>query len=1061
MAEGEDAVASALQETFISLQNAGLGDAGVQTLALALKKTSELKAISLGPEGAKALADALIHNTSLQRRSANLRVLFKCSPLSKALGQNVSLQVLYLRYNNIKDQGLLSRIHDALKRNEVASPPRAPVSDLDKEGLAVDPAAWLEAVSAAITQGDAHAWGRAKLMVVGRGAAGKTSTVRSLLGQASRVEHLSTEVADIHRTRAQDWHPLESDHGEFDAQVRYAATQRLVAAARKGQELSASTSGQSTGDEATDRPLSPSGSPKSVGASESPEPLLAPKDVARRFSVSAKEQTLLLQDSAADRNASFTIWDYGGQQVFYALHHIFLTDKGLYLVVFDMREIIGKEQFKDGLSPDEYAKLATQDEAIEFLRFWLNSIKLHAPRSPVLLVGTHKDEVHDLHAVQSVLGNRKVINIHGTLVRPPGSSFFAINNRSPDPHRAAALRAAIAKTAAAQSYVHEQVPLAWLKIHEDLLQSDTPFVTFENVVARGAAYGQSRAAIEKMLAYFHGLGVVVHLGGSEVLKRVVVIDPQWLLDKLARVIADDMHAQSLYRDEGLLAAELMPAFERMHDHAIASRRLLEWLWEDQEVDYLLGFMDANMLLCPWHFDDEDEDKEDDDDDGKKTDAYLISGLLSDAVEDVKTEHFEPGLSCELDFSGFFLPNGVFHRLIAQCAKYAVRPEVTGDDEPMKPALGRRQAMLSFGINDFLLTVDGDVVRICVDKNAERPAMVIKVLVSMLREQAETVFGGLPWDLLLVSPTTQVAVAYAKIVEKREEGRLDARLRGPNRKVAAVSEFEPFFTEKIGALDTDEDGPSVPAFADVPALARGEDTHVFLSHIQSTGGDLADMLRLKLENRGLRVWFDQAHRAVLNQEAMLDGVRRARTYVLILTAGVFASDAVKAELECACRSNKRIVVVHEPDTHRSSYVNFGEYIDATPSFCPGLFNEEESLPVRRKWYTRRTPFSMSFSAAVFDNELADEKEKPSAAQPSAAQHSTAQHSTAQLQQRTMGCVQSMIEKLQDPEAAAQAAAEKAAEKAADKAADKAAQKAAQMVASKMEGKAGKEPEEDEA
>ena len=69
-----------------------------------------------------------------------------------------------------------------------------------------------------------------------------------------------------------------------------------------------------------------------------------------------------------------SIWDYGGQMVFYTLHHLFLTQYGVYLIVFNMQKL-----------------LDSVDESTEYLLFWLNSIKLHAPNAPVLLVGTFLD----------------------------------------------------------------------------------------------------------------------------------------------------------------------------------------------------------------------------------------------------------------------------------------------------------------------------------------------------------------------------------------------------------------------------------------------------------------------------------------------------------------------------------------------------------------------------------------------------------------------------------------------------------------------------------------------
>ena len=62
--------------------------------------------------------------------------------------------------------------------------------------------------------------------------------------------------------------------------------------------------------------------------------------------------------------------------MFYSLHHIFLTRYGIYLVVFDMRKILSKEESRN---------------AKEYLEFWLKSIKAHAPNAKFILVGTHHD----------------------------------------------------------------------------------------------------------------------------------------------------------------------------------------------------------------------------------------------------------------------------------------------------------------------------------------------------------------------------------------------------------------------------------------------------------------------------------------------------------------------------------------------------------------------------------------------------------------------------------------------------------------------------------------------
>lgn len=40
----------------------------------------------------------------------------------------------------------------------------------------------------------------------------------------------------------------------------------------------------------------------------------------------------LVYDKSDNYHLSFSIWDYGGQRVFYTLHHLFLTKFGVYLL---------------------------------------------------------------------------------------------------------------------------------------------------------------------------------------------------------------------------------------------------------------------------------------------------------------------------------------------------------------------------------------------------------------------------------------------------------------------------------------------------------------------------------------------------------------------------------------------------------------------------------------------------------------------------------------------------------------------------------------------------------
>ena len=68
----------------------------------------------------------------------------------------------------------------------------------------------------------------------------------------------------------------------------------------------------------------------------------------------------------------FSIWDFAGQEEYYATHQCFLSKHSLYLLVWNVTE---------------------EDAGIAGLKPWLNNISMRAPDSSVIVVGTHLDKV--------------------------------------------------------------------------------------------------------------------------------------------------------------------------------------------------------------------------------------------------------------------------------------------------------------------------------------------------------------------------------------------------------------------------------------------------------------------------------------------------------------------------------------------------------------------------------------------------------------------------------------------------------------------------------------------
>ncbi|GBG29544.1 Hypothetical Protein FCC1311_057652 [Hondaea fermentalgiana] len=133
-----------------------------------------------------------------------------------------------------------------------------------------------------------------------------------------------------------------------------------------------------------------------------------------------------------------------------------------------------------------------------------------------------------------------------------------------------------------------------------------------------------------------------------------------------------------------------------------------------------------MLLSSWNFPEKSLSKSNQDEP-----LYLVSSLLKNAINgslEAETAGMDIGLTCVFDFSEFYLPDGVFARLLSLCAQYsgqlgalARAPHLVGD-----------QAIVYFGLSVFALEQTKDKISIRVERDSDKPASTLKTLLSMFQ-----------------------------------------------------------------------------------------------------------------------------------------------------------------------------------------------------------------------------------------------------------------------------------------------------------------------------------------
>ena len=177
------------------------------------------------------------------------------------------------------------------------------------------------------------------------------------------------------------------------------------------------------------------GTEEAAEAAPEAAPEAAEAAAAADVGVSKMDVDLLLkyQRDGVEESVTLITYDYGGQRVFYALHHLFLTRFGVYLCCFDMRKMVDTGATEavvvDGKKTGERRPIYDPAGCLSFLRFWLASIYEHArdaqgQSATVLLIGTHGDHVKTAEQHKAVsdqlldtFGIENAANGDGMLIR--------------------------------------------------------------------------------------------------------------------------------------------------------------------------------------------------------------------------------------------------------------------------------------------------------------------------------------------------------------------------------------------------------------------------------------------------------------------------------------------------------------------------------------------------------------------------------------------------------------------------------------------------------------------
>lgn len=211
------------------------------------------------------------------------------------------------------------------------------------------------------------------------------------------------------------------------------------------------------------------------------------------------------------RSFRLNIWDFGGQEIYHATHHFFLTRGSLYVLVDDTRE----------------NNKSVSDEGF---KYWLDLVDVFGGHSPVLIFQNHKS------------GRSKAIDFPGIKARYDNVKPDLYGGDLSNPESVEEIRTDIELYAARLEHIGDPLPAGWVKLRAEVeqLAKTTPYISqqqYFDIYNRHMEFDRAKAL--HLSRYLHHLGVFLHFQDDPVLSDTVILQNEWATAAVFKILDDE------------------------------------------------------------------------------------------------------------------------------------------------------------------------------------------------------------------------------------------------------------------------------------------------------------------------------------------------------------------------------------------------------------------------------------------------------------------------------------------------------------------------------------------
>ena len=387
-----------------------------------------------------------------------------------------------------------------------------------------------------------------------------------------------------------------------------------------------------------------------------------------------------LEKNEGDTNEKIwpTIWDFAGQDIYRAIHPIFMSSDDIYLLVFDLtKRLSEKAECRVNVGHKELTATARdgEDTNLDHLLRWMDlihSLKKDSQSDslsypPVILVGTHADCVDDPHKqINSVVEGKCSAVFDGYTYLQHIAGCCPIDNtksgKTADQEEIIELRKKILELADKMPHTKKKIPLQWHRVEKEICQpvwQQEKYLLLESfqekIVSRYCTF-EDESDFDELVYFLHSRGTIVYHEHEHDKKKggLIVLNPQWLINVLCEIIKVKPHDNELWwtrNDRKKLAKEGV-LLERLINHTCRKENV------GLIKESLISLMDKFNLIC--------ESPEKAEETKKGESQYLVPCMLTTFYEG--EEEKENATPIYLTFQTKYVPYGLFCRLVVLFGK---------------------------------------------------------------------------------------------------------------------------------------------------------------------------------------------------------------------------------------------------------------------------------------------------------------------------------------------------------------------------------------------------------